>query len=101
MMIFIHVFRFEMRLKNNLILKAYDIVNTDFAKENLSLKDATTLTNSDSDSNYRCDKILFFYLCLINFPIALQLMLSLSLDKICMRSFSDICGTYEKEHIFF
>ena len=42
-----------------------------------------------------------FYLCLINFPIALQLMLSLSLDKICMRSFSDICGTYEKEHIFF
>ena len=49
-----------MWLENNLSLNAHDIIKSDLEKENLSWKDATTITNSDSDSNYRCDKILFF-----------------------------------------
>ena len=37
-----------------------DDLKTDLEKENSSWKEATTITNSDLDSNYRCDKIPFF-----------------------------------------
>ena len=43
-----------------MMIFTHDIIKTDLEKEKLSWKEATTITNLDLDSNYRCDKIPFF-----------------------------------------